>query len=427
MSPIIRFGRYICVLALLGGLQAWAASVSISSPSNDQSVSSPFRVVAKGSASGGVRVMQVYVDGSKVYEVLSSSLDANISATKGTRRVTVQAIDYNGAVGKSTIYVNVTSTSTSTSGSSSGVNISSPGVGQTVSSPVRVVASGPSSTRVLQIYLDGKKVYETYNTSLDTSISASSGSHRLTVQSLDSSNNATKSSVSFSVGSTSSSSTSTSKKVVSRIEEMSGWESCDVCAGKDANGPRTYHTMTQNVSSPSLDGKSARFYIKSDDPYGHALWWRHLGGDDKASNFVYETYFYMKTPTLSQALEFDVNQSHSGKKVKYIFGTECDYRGTKQWKVWDNAGHTWRTTGLACSVPEAYKWHHLVLEFKRTSSGVQYISVTLNGKKSYFNKSYSERPKSASNAHINVAFQMDGNGRTDPYEVWLDKLSLTYW
>jgi hypothetical protein len=58
----------------------------------------------------------------------------------------------------------------------------------TVSSPVQVSAAATDTNPVkyLQIYLDGVKVYEVLASSLSTSLSMSSGTHRLTVQAADS-------------------------------------------------------------------------------------------------------------------------------------------------------------------------------------------------------------------------------------------------
>ncbi|MCI0349373.1 MAG: hypothetical protein L0Z53_08105 [Acidobacteriales bacterium] len=209
----------------------------------------------------------------------------------------------------------------------------------------------------------------------------------------------------------------------SNIDQMSGWTSCSVCAGAGGAGPSAPHSMTK-VSSPSMDGQSAKFSLGGSTPYSNALWWKQLGARDTAANFVYDLYYYIKNPSAAQALEFDVNQSRSGKK--YIFGTECDFKNTKVWKVYDPYNRKWRTTSIGCSVPKAYTWHHVTLEFHRGSTpSTKFISVTINGSKHYFNRSYA--PRSSGAREINVAFQMDGNKYQTDYSVWVDKIKLTYW
>jgi hypothetical protein len=181
--------------------------------------------------------------------------------------------------------------------------------------------------------------------------------------------------------------------------------------------------MTQFIKSPSMSGHSAQFWLGGSHPYGDALWWKQLGAQPKAQHFVYDVHFYLKNAQAPQALEFDVNQSVGGHK--YIFGTECDIKGQKQWRVW-KTGTGWVDTGIGCAAPAAYTWHHLTEEFYRTSDGkVQFVSITLDGNKHYVNRTYA--PKSASAAELNVAFQADGNSKQTNYSVWLDTITLTYY
>jgi hypothetical protein len=69
------------------------------------------------------------------------------------------------------------------------VTICTPANGATESSPVQVsaVAADTNQVKYMQIYLDGVKAFEeTTSSSFSTSLSMSSGSHRLTVQAGDS-------------------------------------------------------------------------------------------------------------------------------------------------------------------------------------------------------------------------------------------------
>src|SRR5438477_1430264 len=115
-------------------------------------------------------------------------------------------------------------------------------------------------------------------------------------------------------------STSWSSTTFSNIESLSNWLNCGACAGIGGNGPVDPYSLTQHISSPSLDGSSAQFFIGGSTPYGNALWWRQLGGSP-ATHFVYDFYYFIKDPSAPQALEFDVNDSINNQW--YIFGTEC--------------------------------------------------------------------------------------------------------
>jgi hypothetical protein len=208
------------------------------------------------------------------------------------------------------------------------------------------------------------------------------------------------------------------------IDQMSGWESCDACAGSGGTGPSVPYSMTQYISSPSLDGKSAKFWLGGSTPYSQALWWKHLTAQPNAHHFLYDLYFYVTNSSAPQALEFDVNQSANNHH--FIFGTQCDIRKSKQWDVWDDIYRKFIPTGIPCSAPAAYKWHHLILEFYRTTDNhTKFIAVTLDGVKHYIGKTYSTRSTSASS--LSTAFQMDGNYLETHYSTWLDKIKLTYW
>jgi hypothetical protein len=207
------------------------------------------------------------------------------------------------------------------------------------------------------------------------------------------------------------------------IDQMSGWQHCTVCAGTNGAGSVAPYSMQQNVSSPSMDGKAAKFNLGGTNNYSNALWWKQLGADSTKRNFKYDVYFYLKKPSASQALEFDVNQSTGGRK--YIFGTQCSMkRGTID--IWA-ASTSWIHTSIPCTTfRTAYKWHHLIWEFQRTSDKrVKFIAVTINGKKHYLNRTYAS--KSSGSNEINVAFQMDGDKYQTDYTTWLDKVKLTYW
>jgi hypothetical protein len=56
--------------------------------------------------SNPIKVLQIYFDGVKVYEVAASSLSTNVTMSSGvTHRLTVQAIDSTNLAFKQTIYV----------------------------------------------------------------------------------------------------------------------------------------------------------------------------------------------------------------------------------------------------------------------------------------------------------------------------------
>jgi len=215
---------------------------------------------------------------------------------------------------------------------------------------------------------------------------------------------------------------SSAQTVKSQIQRMAGWQSCDACAGKNGNGPRATVSTAAGIASPSASGSSRVFYLASSAPYASALWWKQLGAVNTATNLKYDLDFYIKAPQNAQALEFDNNQANG--KMRWIFGTQCNI-AAKHWDVWGNVQGNWLSTGIPCTMPAAFKWHHLTWQFKRTATTLTYVSFTLDGVTHYVNRTYTGR-KSGVN-ELNVAFQMDNKANHAAYNTWLDNVKLTYW
>jgi hypothetical protein len=311
-----------------------------------------------------------------------------------------------------------------------GVTVSSPAAGSTAGSPVHFVASATSTHPItaIRIYVDNVSVYLVSASKLDTYVAIASGTHNVVVQAWDSTGAVFKAPLTLTVSGTTTTTPSSlpappaGAVTKSNIDQMTGWQSCTVCAGANGTGPVATYSMVQNQASPSLDGKSVKFSISGTTPYSDALWWKQLGAVDSATNLKYDVDFYITNPGVSQALEFDANQSNAIHK--FIYGTQCNIKGG-HWDVWGNAAGNWISTGIACSAPTAFKWHHLTWEFKRTSTNVIFVGFTYDGVTHYVNRSY---PARSSGVHeLNVAFQMDGDSAMHAYSTWLDRVTLTYW
>ncbi len=81
------------------------------------------------------------------------------------------------------------------------VTICSPGNGGTVASPVRIIAGTTDVTpvKLTQVYLDGKKIFEQPLSAINVALPIAGGTHRLTVQGLDTANVFFKRSISINV------------------------------------------------------------------------------------------------------------------------------------------------------------------------------------------------------------------------------------
>ncbi|HKW76477.1 MAG TPA: Ig-like domain-containing protein [Terriglobales bacterium] len=432
--------RLLCVITSLAAISS--AGVTISSPTSGSSLGSPVHVVASASSTHPITFMRVYVDNVSVYGVAAAKVDTSIGMSTGQHSVVVQSWDSAGTVAKTGETINVSApapTPTPTPAPTHGVTISSPSNGATVPSPVHVVASASSAAPVtfMRIYVDGVSVFGIAASRIDTSLAMAAGRHNIVVQSWDSAGTVLKSGVAITVSTSSPTPTPTptpnpglpappsTAVTISNIDQLTGWSSCTACAGAGGAGPVSKISMTENLASPSIDGKSAKFSLTPSSPYSDALWWKQLGAVNNATNLKYDLYFYLTNPQAAQALEFDANQANG--KMRWIYGTQCNIKTANggHWDVWGNAQGNWLSTGIPCGMPTAFTWHHLTWEFKRTATTLTFIGFTYDGVTHYINKTYTGRASGVN--ELNIAFQMDAGKLMQGYSSWLDKISLTYW
>jgi hypothetical protein len=175
---------------LLFSTISFAQSISVSSPSDGATVSSPVHFV--GSANGGsfpATAVRVYVDNQSMYTTNSANLDTLVAIPAGNHFVVVQGWNSAGQIFKSSMNLNVSNATPPPSPGGAGVSVASPANGATVGSPAQFVASAtPNSGRVItamRIYVDANSAFTVNASSLNTSLGLAAGSHSVVVQAWD--------------------------------------------------------------------------------------------------------------------------------------------------------------------------------------------------------------------------------------------------
>jgi acid phosphatase len=133
---------------------ATTGSVTITSPANGATVSSPTQFVASATANSGrtITAMQIYVDNVSVYSTSAASINTSLSLASGAHSVVIQAWDSAGTTYKTARNITVSGTggTGTTAGtlavSSSSLNFGSVSVGSTASQTVTLTASVASVT-----------------------------------------------------------------------------------------------------------------------------------------------------------------------------------------------------------------------------------------------------------------------------------------
>jgi hypothetical protein len=353
--------------------------------------------------------------------------------------------------------------------SGKGVTVTSPADDSTVSSPAHYAAAATTTCaqgiRSMGVYSDpGVLAYTVSANSVDTTVKMKAGTHQTSVAAWDACGGTTTVPINVTVASstggsgtgstpaptpaptpTPAPSTSPSQaKTFASVQKQKNWFGFAllppkylICGHCKAKGPEMNWAMKQHVSSPSLSGDATQFSIGGKTQFGDALFNNHLIGDftsqgivdsnqkinSSLHNFTYDVYFYLNDVSVSQALEFDINQFVNGKS--FIWGHECRIAGGNQWDVWDDQAKHWHATGASCK-PQSNAWNHLVLQVQRTSNDqLLFKSITLNGKTAVLNYYGSPTPTKWTGLTIN--YQQDLNVNRTPYSVWLDKLNFVYW
>lgn len=211
---------------------------------------------------------------------------------------------------------------------------------------------------------------------------------------------------------------------------MSGITACSTCAGAGGNGPSATYWMKQKQSAPSMDGKSTQFFIGGNKPYSDAMWTKKVSNSSSFHDFVFDTYYYVQSPGSIQGLEFNITNYASNKG--YTVGFTCDLKGTHTWKISVPNSSTssmsqmhWESTGISCSMPQAYAWTHVSFEGQRTSDNkVKFISLTVNGSKHYINKTVYARSCPDGWGGVTTHVQLNGDSKQSNYSLWANKWTV---
>ena len=351
-----------------------------------------------------------------------ANASSTVSSSAGGSNSTPPSSGSSSNSGSSSAGTSTGSSSSPAPSAGAEVAITSPGDGATVSSPTQVTTSVAGSVIInaTQLYVDGAMAFQAASPQVNTTVQIGPGQHTIVAQAWDQNGNTYKSSaVRVTVQG---SAPSAPAPNAGQIQTLSGWVSCGSCAGQGGQGPDTPHSMQQGIGSPSLSGSSASFNANGSS-WGDALWWYELGSHDDAQNMTYDLDFYIDDSVANaQAIEFDVNQTVGGSK--YIFGTECDFRGSGTFRVWNGPAATWATTGLSCPVPQPNTWHHLTWEFQRSGGQAHFVAVTLDGNRQNVGMAFDGIPLSGSG--LDVAFQIDLMQSGASVTAWLDNVNLSW-
>jgi len=294
------------------------------------------------------------------------------------------------------------------------VQIVSPTQDATVSSPFTLQAncSSPSaSISGWEVYIDSQTPpffkNNTNSSSLDIPVTVASGSHSIDVKCWDVNGENGSSTIKVTVAGGLIPTPPTTATRFPDIDQMTGCQSCDDASCSSA--PPASPTFAQNVASPSLDGRAIQASVANGPAFWGILWYRHLGAENSARNFVVEWNYRLNTGANPQALEFDFPLWSAHQS--FYFGTQCDVAGGF-WQYWipGSTNHGWHNiTQAACPAVTTDTWHKLRWYGTISGSTFTYNAMEIDGKQIAVNITVPAAPTSFGD-NFTVQFQFDGRG-----------------
>jgi hypothetical protein len=415
------------------------ANVTVSSPSNGETVTSPATFVATANTttcSKGVGAMGIYVDNQLEYVVNATSMNTTLTMTPGSHNAVVQEWDQCGGATKTAVPVTVVN--------NAGVWVTAPVNNATVTPLNSFVATATTAcakgVSSMGIYVNGQRVYVVNGAKLNTELTLPTGAVQAVIEEWDGCGGAATSAVTLNVQATGTG-TGTAKEFTDLQKDA--WRSWGQEAPLDEDCgypcPGETWSMQTGVKLPSLSGDATEFSLGGTKPYSDVLFYNQLIGVGSTQglpdtnrtliptlhHFKYQTAVYVANASVTQALEFDVNMFFNG--VGMTFGTECRIEGGNEWDIWDNAAAHWVPTGVACN-PVNNAWNHVTIDVQRdANNNLTFNSITLNGQTAVINKTYGPFPVPDSWYGVVCDFQMDGNYAQNAFNTYLDNTTFTYW
>jgi len=271
--------------------------------------------------------------------------------------------------------------------------------------------------------------------SVSAQVTATAGGHTLHVKSWGTSGSACVSDIALTVVSqtpVSSGPTIPSNAVaIKAIQNLTTWQA----QFDTGTGGGTSSGIMNLVTAPAVSG-SARQFVTTYANYGGERYSVHIGTDQAATNFVFDTWMYLASPINDIAnIEMDLNQvMPNGQTV--IFGFQCD-GWSRSWDYTANLGtptspnDQWIHSNQTCN-PQTWAtnaWHHIQISYSRDNSGnVTYKSVWLDGAEQDLNVTTGSAFALGWGPSLVTNLQVDGmTALPGTATIYLDNFTLYRW
>lgn len=401
---------------------AGTSNISVVSPANGATLTSPFKLVASTATCGSVPAVSMgYSIDSGFVTIEPTSFSAFVSASTGTHTLHVKCWGQNAA-DQVLLTINI-------------------GPAPAAATPGFSLAPGQYTTKQY-VSLSDATAGSTIHYTLDGSgPSASSPVYAgpilvatsMTVQALAVASGYANSGIAradYSIATSKGPSIPSNAIGVSSIQLMPSW-----IIKHDPGTPGTSTGVMTEIADPSLSGLAERFDTSFTNGGGE-LYSIAYAKDAVPMNFVYDAEVYIEAGSKIMNLEMDNNQViPNGDTVIYAF--QCS-GASNTWEYASNSGTPsqpvpqWLRSSAPCNPANWTQnaWHHVQISYSRDDFGnVTYHSVWLDGVESVINQTVNSDFRLGWGAGVLVAnVQVDGLTATDGSStLYLDKFTIYRW
>jgi hypothetical protein len=187
--------------------------------------------------------------------------------------------------------------------------------------------------------------------------------------------------------------------------------------------------MTRGLTSPTVDGSStsAEFKIGGSTAYSNGYWWRSNDSAPTApvKTLVYDFYIYVPASSAKapQAIEFECQQEVNGHV--YNFAWQADYP-THYWRTFDYINRQWVASSIPFTGFTPDTWHHVIAEYHASGTTAVHDALTVDGVRTVVNISRPAKSTSSTGHYLTNAFQLDMNRYATGFNVYVDKMNVTF-
>jgi len=377
------------------------------------------------------------VDEGSTSAVYASSINTQITASSGSHVLHVKSWGNQGAGCVNDVPIIVSPSAAAALFTD--LTVSQPSPGAKLVSPFALKAS-ETKCQSQSIAAMGYSIDDSSNTTavyaatLDIQAVSPIGAHIIHVKSWGNQGASCVSNIAVNVVPSPVSTLPSSAIAVNAIQTLTNWQAeSDEATG--TTGGASTSGITKLVNSPTLSGLG-RAFVTNYANYEGERYYASFGADTAATNFLYDGWFYLPSPSTNIAiLEFDMNQvMANGQTV--IFGFQCD-SWSNTWDYTANAGtpqqfwDVWLHSTAACNIQNwaTDTWHHVQISYARDAAGnVTYKSVWLDNVQQDLNVTVPSSFAIGWSPTLLTNFQVDG--RTEAratVTAYADKITVYRW